>query len=104
MLRHTVLVTFVDDVDDDEVTSISTALDALVRELDPPGLVAYRHGPDVGVDDDTADYAIVADFVDVASYESYRDDADHREFIADHLAGRIARRTAVQYAAADLRE
>ncbi len=94
MLRHVVLLTWADDVVDDHVAVVAAALDALSTTI--AEVVAYRHGPDLGLADGNADYAIVADFADEDGWVTYRDHPRHLAFLDDHLAGRVARRTAVQ--------
>ncbi len=100
MLRHVVLFTFQPHVTDEQVTTMAAALDDLVTSL--PEVVAYRHGHDAGLADGNADYALVGDFATVADYESYRDHPRHRAFIADHVVGAVATRTAVQFAGDDV--
>lgn len=100
MLRHVVLLTWTDDVDDDHVAGVAAALDALSTTI--AAVVAYRHGPDLGLAEGNADYAIVADFADQDGWTTYRDHPRHLAFLDDHLAGRVARRTAVQVEVPDV--
>ena len=95
MFRHVVMFRWNEDVTIDEVGATGRALDAL------PGLVPtirdYRHGGDAGVNSGNFDYVVVADFDDVDGYLTYRDHPDHQALIAEHIAGRVADRAAVQY-------
>ena len=95
MFRHVVMFRWNEDVTIDEVSATGRALDAL------PGLVPairdYRHGGDAGVNSGNFDYVVVADFDDVDGYLAYRDHPDHQALIAEHIAGRVADRAAVQY-------
>ncbi len=95
MLRHIVMFTWVDDVDDSLIDTITEQLDRHVAVL--PSVSAYRHGRDVGLQDGNFDYAIVADFATVSDYETYRDHPDHQRVIADHITACVAQRAAVQY-------
>ncbi len=95
MIRHVVLFTFRPDVTAEQVAELGTALDELVTSQ--PEVVGYRHGPDVGLADGNADYALVGDFASVADYETYRDHPRHRAFIDDHVVGAVVSRVAVQF-------
>lgn len=95
MLRHTVLFTWSDGVTDDQVSAMADALDARVAPIDT--IVAYRHGPDLGLADGNADYAIVADFANEADYVVYRDHPEHVAVIAESIKPLVAQRMAVQY-------
>lgn len=94
-VRHVVLIRFDPDATADQLAAFLSGLDEL------PGIVgtttAYRHGPDLGIDDGNHDYAIIGDFADRAGYEQYRDHPWHRQFVAERLRPVLADRTAVQY-------
>lgn len=62
------------------------------------GLVAWQAGPDLGVNDGNADFAVSATFTDQESYLRYRDHPEHRRIIAEQIAPLIATRSAVQFA------
>jgi hypothetical protein len=94
-VRHVVLLRFHPDATDQQLTHLRSGLDEL------PGIVgttrAYHHGPDLSLADGNHQYAIVADFADLAGYEAYRDHAWHQQLIAERLRPILANRTAVQY-------
>ena len=95
MIRHTVMFRWSDTIADDHVACMAADLDAFVATLS--GVVAYRHGPDAGLNDANWDYAITGDFESVDAYVTYRDHPDHRSFIATWIADATTERAAVQY-------
>ncbi len=95
MFRHVVMFRWNEDVTDEEVSATRRALDGLPALV--PTIRDYRHGGDAGVNSGNFDYVVVADFDDVDGYLAYRDHPDHLALIAEHIAGRVADRAAVQY-------
>ena len=95
MIRHVSVITFVDDVSDAEVAAIEAALAELPARL--PQLRAYAFGRDLQLADTNASFAVVADFDDVAGYEAYRDDPEHRRILAEMIKPLMSARAAVQY-------
>lgn len=95
MYRHVVMFKWNDDVDDAHIAETAAALDALVATIDEVG--DYRHGADLGLTEGNFDYVIVGEFASVEDYVIYRDHPDHRQVIADYIAGRVSARAAVQY-------
>ena len=95
-IRHVVMFTWAEGVDDEHVATVSAALDGLPAAV--PSIKQYVHGPDLGLSEGNFDYAVVADFDDEAGYVAYRDDATHQQLIADHIKPFITARAAVQHA------
>lgn len=95
MFRHVVLFRWHATTSSETVEAIATALAGLPAAV--PAIRSYRFGGDAGLSAGNADFAVVADFDDVAGYEAYRDDPTHQALIADLLAPEIAERVAVQY-------
>lgn len=93
--RHVVMFKWVDGVDSSRVEAIGRALDTLPGVIDE--IRDYRHGPDAGLSGDNFDYVVVADFDDAAGWRAYSDHPTHLAFIADHIKGNVATRSAVQY-------
>ena len=94
VIRHCVMFSWNEGVDDGTRSAISAALDGLAG-LD---MVAdYRHGPDLGLADGNWDYVVVGDFATAEDYRAYAADPDHRAVVADLIAPNIKARAAVQY-------
>lgn len=93
-VRHMVMFTWNDDVDDATIAEISTALAEMAAQV--PTITSFQFGPDLGVNDGNAHFAVTATFADEAGYLTYRDHPAHQDFIARQLSGRIAGRTAMQ--------
>ncbi len=96
MIRNVVMVKLADGADRDAVASVQDGF----RALDPPGCVAYTLGDDLGLKDGGWSFAIVADFVDEASYRAYDLEAEHNR-LRDRLAPHVAALGRVQFALAD---
>jgi hypothetical protein len=90
------VLTFIESATDEQVRAIESALATLPARI--PSLRAYAFGSDLGLSaDGNADFAVVADFDDIAGYESYRDDPEHRRILAEHIRPILAGRAAAQY-------
>jgi len=95
MIRHVVVFRWDDSVTDEQLVALSAALDALPAAIGE--IVSYRHGRDVGLGPANSHYAITADFANLDDFAVYRDHPEHQRFIAEHPAGRVAERAAVQF-------
>lgn len=78
MIRHQVLITLDDDAKD--------VADQIVAELAAYAptcatVRAYQVGRDIGLADNTADVAVVAEFDDVDGYQFYATDEGHVDII-----------------------
>jgi hypothetical protein len=95
MFRHVSLLRFTDATTAMDVRAITDALHSMTARI--PALREYRIGTDLGLVDDNAHYAIVADFDDFAGYVAYRDDPEHQRIIAELIRPHLASRAAAQY-------
>ena len=95
MIRHVVLLTFVDTASDAQIQAVEDALSKLPDRL--PQLKAYVIGRDLKLNDANATFAVAADFDDVDGYIAYRDDAEHKRIITELITPILAGRTAAQY-------
>lgn len=93
-VRHMVLFVWNNDVRDDHVERVGAALAELPAAI--PAIREYRYGPDLGLNQANATYAVTALFDDDAGYLEYRDHPVHQAFITDHIAGNVASRSAIQ--------
>lgn len=95
MLRHVVLFAWTPEATGEQKQQVIDELLSL-----PPlmtGLRAFDVGPDAGVVDGNADFALVADFDDVPSYLAYRNHPTHRAIIDQVINPIIKSRVAIQY-------
>ena len=95
MLRHIVLLKWVDGVTAEQEAEVSAALDRL-----PPAIASirrYTHGPDLDLDEGRYDYAIVADFDDADGWRVYDVDDLHNEIRASVIRPLLAGRATVQF-------
>jgi hypothetical protein len=95
MLRHVVLFAWVPEATDEQKQQVIDGL----RSLPPlmSGLRAFDVGPDAGLVDGNADFALVADFDDAPSYLAYRNHPTHRAIIDQVINPIIKNRVAIQY-------
>jgi Stress responsive A/B Barrel Domain len=95
MIRHVVMFTWIAGASAEQKQRVLTELRAL-----PPlmtGMRAYHAGPNAGLEAGNFDFAVVADFEDVASYVAYRDHPAHRAVIKESIVPIRQDRAAVQY-------
>ena len=95
VIRHIVLLTFVESATDAQIQAVEDGLSALPGRL--PQLQAYVIGRDLGLNEGNATFAVTADFASVDDYIVYRDDPEHRRVITEHIVPILAGRTAAQY-------
>jgi hypothetical protein len=95
MLRHVVLFAWTPEATGEQKQQVIDEL----RSLPPlmSGLRSFHVGPDAGVVDGNADFALVADFDDTASYLAYRNHPTHRAIIDQVINPIIKNRVAIQY-------
>jgi hypothetical protein len=93
-VRHMVTFEWVEGIHPGHVDAVSAALAALPGVI--PEIRSYQFGPDLGLNDGNSHYGVTALFDDEAGYLVYRDHPEHRRFIAEHIAGKVASRAAVQ--------
>jgi hypothetical protein len=95
MIRHAVLLVWKQEAtarQKAEVASQIATLPALV-----PMIRAFASGADVGAIGNNYDFAVTADFDDVAGYLAYRDHPLHQEIIDKYIAPIRAQGVAVQF-------
>ncbi|HEX9065549.1 MAG TPA: Dabb family protein [Streptosporangiaceae bacterium] len=95
MIRHVVVMTWKPGTTPDQVEAVRAGLATLPAQM--TGLTGYAFGPDAGVSQGTADFAVVADFDSRESYLAYRDHPAHREIIERTLNPIVAERRSVQF-------
>jgi hypothetical protein len=95
MIRHVVMFTWAEGVDDDHIAAVGAGLDGLVAAI--AEIRAYAHGSDVGINEGNHDYVVVGDFASRDDYVVYRDHPAHQQFLSSLMAGKVAARAAAQY-------
>ncbi|HLI40632.1 MAG TPA: Dabb family protein [Streptosporangiaceae bacterium] len=95
MIRHVVLIWWVPAVSAEQVRRVETELGALRPLIG--GLRDYQIGPDAGLVEGNADFAIVADFDDEDSYLGYRSHPAHRKVIEEAIDPIARQRAAAQF-------
>lgn len=78
MIRAVVLAKLKPGYDTAELELIQQAF----SNLNLPGTLSYTLGTDAGLRDGNWDFAIVADFADIAAYRGYDEDAEHNRWRA----------------------
>lgn len=95
MIRHIALFRWRDGTTEAEISALQRGLSELPTVI--PGIDHYHFGPDLGIGNDTWDFAVVADLVDEEAFASYRSHPAHRRVIDELLAPIRADRASVQY-------
>ncbi|MCB0952388.1 MAG: Dabb family protein [Microthrixaceae bacterium] len=94
MIRHIVLLRLESTCTAADLQGIVDALRALPEQI--PAIRSFQAGSDAGLSEGNVQLCAVADFDDVAGYESYRDHPAHKQVIADHIKPVLVERTAIQ--------
>ncbi|HET9897443.1 MAG TPA: Dabb family protein [Streptosporangiaceae bacterium] len=94
MIRHVVVFTWRPEATDEQKQRVSAELAVLPGLI--PGLRDYKFGADQGIDAGNGDFAVTADFGDVAGYLVYRDHPAHQKVVTETIRPIVAKRTSVQ--------
>ena len=96
MIRHCVTFRFGPEATPEAVEALVAALGAL------PDAIAeirdYRFGPDLGLRETNADFAVVADFEDESAFRTYATHPAHVTVIDELVSPIVVERNAVQFA------
>lgn len=95
MLRHVALFVWSDDATAEQKAAVGDGLRALPGVIDT--VRDYRIGADSGLAEGNFDFAVVADFDDVAGFLAYRDHPEHQRVLTERIRPILASRAAVQY-------
>jgi len=96
MIRHIAVFFWLPEATDDAKQRASAEIAKLPGQM--TGLLSYEFGPDAGLVEGNADFAIVADFQDTDAYLAYRNHPAHLEVIQRFIRPISAQRVAVQMA------
>lgn len=95
IFRHVVLFRWQPGTTAAQLAALERALAALPGQV--PQIRSYRFGADAQQTPGNYDFAIVADFDDVAAFRTYVAHPAHQQLIALHVRPLVAERAAVQY-------
>ncbi len=95
MIRHVVVFTWLAEATDEQKKYVSDQIATLPSQM--TGLRAYLFGPDIGLAEDNAEFAIVADFDSAEDYLAYRTHPVHLAVIAQAVRPITRQRLAVQF-------
>jgi hypothetical protein len=95
MIRHVVLFRWTPGATAEQKQRVTAELSRLPALV--PSLRDYRLGANLGLNPGNFEFAVAADFDDVAGYLAYRDHPSHRAIVAEFIQPIVAERAAVQY-------
>ncbi|HVB44740.1 MAG TPA: Dabb family protein [Streptosporangiaceae bacterium] len=94
MIRHVVVFSWIPEATQEQKAYVVGELGTLPPLIE--GLRSYQFGPDLGLVEGNADFAVVADFDDVAAYLAYRDHPAHQDVIKRAIRPILAQRMGIQ--------
>lgn len=94
MLRHIVLLTFKPEATDAQKAAVAAALEGL-RSI--PEVRALVCGPNVGTAPNHCDFAVVADFDDMAAFRRYLGSPPHRAYVGGPARVAVEKIAAMQH-------
>lgn len=95
MIRHVVAMRFAPGATPAQREAIERGVRALVHQV--PGVLAISCGLDAGLQEQNADFVVVADFEDEDGYLHYASHPAHRDLVASTIGPVLEARVAVQY-------
>ena len=94
MIRHIAVFFWLADATNGAKERASAEIAKLPGQM--TGLLSYEFGPDIGLVEGNADFAIVADFEDADAYLAYRNHPAHQKVIAEAMHPITAQRVGIQ--------
>ncbi|MGI8723233.1 MAG: Dabb family protein [Geodermatophilaceae bacterium] len=94
VILHLVTFSWRRDVTNDDVVSVIEGLSSLPAQI--PELLSYRFGPDLGLREGNADFAVAAVLESPDSLPAYLDHVEHQRIVTEIIAPLVATRQAVQ--------
>lgn len=95
MIRHVVLLRWVDGTTESQHRAVLDALHELPGLI--PEIVRYRIGSDAGLADGNAHVTVIADFANADDWRTYATHPEHQRVIAELVRPQLDQRTAIQY-------
>jgi len=96
MIRHVVLFRFRPGLEPERQREFHAATAAFVKQI--PAISAAQFGPNLRLQQEGFDYALLLDFVDATAFARYKAHPAHARFIEDHIRGRVDETVRVQLA------
>lgn len=94
-VNHAVVFRWKDHLTNSDLERLGSELDRLPALV--PGIESFTHGPDLGVREGNADYAVVATLRSVEALADYFDHPEHVRIINDVVAPMLESKQAVQF-------
>ena len=94
MIMHLVTLTWRSGVTNDDVVAVIEGLTSLPGQI--PELLSYNFGPDLGLRDGNADFAVAAVLDSPEALPAYLDHPEHVRILKEFIAPLIATRQSVQ--------
>ncbi len=95
LITHCALFTFNQETKDEEVERLKIALEALKDQI--PQIQSFRAGKGAALPSTNCDFAVVAEFLDLESYQIYAKHPAHVKVIDEKLKPILSSRTAIQF-------
>ena len=96
MIRHMVMFRWTPEATREQKERVKAELGRLPALI--PQVRAYHIGEDLGLAGDiNFDFAVAADFDDLAGYLAYRENAEHRKIVETFIQPIVSERASVQY-------
>ena len=96
MVRHIAVFRWKDGTPAEAIAEAKRRLDELPGRI--PEIRRFACGPDIGGADGHWDFAVAADFDDLAAYQVYAAHADHLAAVKESIVPHRADRAVLQYA------
>lgn len=94
MILHLVTFSWRPEVTNDDVVAVIEALSSMPERI--PELLSYRFGPDLGLRQGNAHFAVAAVLESAETLPAYLDHPEHVRIVKEFIAPLIATRQAVQ--------
>ncbi|MDQ3475588.1 MAG: Dabb family protein [Actinomycetota bacterium] len=94
VILHLVTFSWRPDVTNDDVVAVIEGLGSLPAQI--PELLSYRFGPDLGLREGNADFAVAAVLESPDTLPAYLDHPEHQRIATEFIAPLVATRQAVQ--------
>jgi len=94
VIRHTVMLRWVDEATAEQREAVRTELSALPPVI--PEIRSFTVGPDAGLAEGNYDLVVSGDFDDVAGWRTYMEHPVHQQVIVERIRPILAARAAVQ--------